>query len=135
MSSTIFGGKRKRGKEGDDDNETSDVDDDFVDELEAPDEDNDSDSDVADLEDTAKDGSSKVDSFNGKGFDAASIINLDSGKRTDVLADKDLVSATPRNTVMLPPARCYIIYLYLVLRLDLLGRFCRQWISTLLTGG
>ena len=109
MSSTIFGGKRKRGKEDDDDNETSDVDDDFADELEAPEEDNNnSDSDVTDPEDIAEDGSSKVDSFDGEGFDAASIINLDSGKLADVLADKDLASAAPRNTVIHPPASTFV---------------------------
>jgi hypothetical protein len=79
MTLIIFGGKRKRGKGGDDDNENSDVDDDFTDE--APDEpdveNNDSELYVTDPEDIAEDGSKKVHSFDGEAFDAASIINLD----------------------------------------------------------
>ncbi|KAG1829909.1 hypothetical protein F4604DRAFT_2028999 [Suillus subluteus] len=113
MSSTIFGGKCKRVKEADndddhDDRETSDVDDDFADELEAEaldGDDNRSDSDItADPEDIAEDGSSKVDSFKGEDFDAASIINLNCRKLVDVLADKDLAPAVLRSTVVLPPA-------------------------------
>ncbi|KAG1868376.1 hypothetical protein DFJ58DRAFT_911484 [Suillus subalutaceus] len=91
-----------------DDRETSDVDDDFADELEAETldgDDNESDSNVtADPEDIAEDGSSKVDSFDSENFDAASIINLNSRKLVDVLADKDLAPAAPRSTVVLPPA-------------------------------
>jgi len=48
--------------------------------------------------------SSKLDSFDGEAFDAASIINLDSGKLVDVLADKDFVSMSPKNTSVLPLA-------------------------------
>ncbi|KAG1858405.1 hypothetical protein DFJ58DRAFT_744888 [Suillus subalutaceus] len=56
-------------------------------------------------ESLAEDGSSKVDSFDGEDFDAASIINLNSRKLVvDVLADKDLAPAAPRSTVVLPPA-------------------------------
>ncbi|KAG2055260.1 hypothetical protein BDR06DRAFT_1007163 [Suillus hirtellus] len=94
MSSTIFSSKCKQMKEDSDDSEMSDVNNDFADELEGPDEDdnNDSNSNVtsADPEDIAKDGSSKMDSCNGKSFDVASIINLDSGRPADVLADKAL---------------------------------------------
>ncbi|KAG1787911.1 uncharacterized protein HD556DRAFT_1245930 [Suillus plorans] len=104
MSSTIFGSKRKRTKEDSDDSEMSDVDNDFADELEGPDEDDDdSNSNVtsANPEDIAKDGSSKMDSCNGKSFDAAGIINLDSGRLADVLADKCLAPVAPRNAVIL----------------------------------
>lgn len=114
MSSTIFGSKRKRGKEDgtDNDSETSDVDDDFADELEAgPDEpegnNDESDLDVTDPQDIAEDGSSKADSFDGEVFDAARIFNLDSEKLADVLADKDLTPAASRNTVILPPANTF----------------------------
>ncbi|KAG2060034.1 hypothetical protein BDR06DRAFT_1003087 [Suillus hirtellus] len=105
MSSTIFGGKHKRGK--DSDNKISDVDDDFADELEAPqaNKDNGSDSDPGDK---AEDNSSQVDSFDGESFDAASIINLDSRRLADVLADKDLVApAAPSDIVILPPASTF----------------------------
>ncbi|KAG1794746.1 uncharacterized protein BJ212DRAFT_1306765 [Suillus subaureus] len=43
----------------------------------------------------------KADSFDGEAFDAASIINLDSTTLADVLADKDLAPAAPKNTVTL----------------------------------
>jgi hypothetical protein len=96
MSSTIFGrsGKRKRGKKDDDKSESSDVDDDFVDEAtdNEPEVENDN-SDLngtTDPEDIAEDGSNKASSFNGDAFDAASIINLNSRMLADVLADKDL---------------------------------------------
>lgn len=59
-------------------------------------------------EDVAEDGSSKVDSFDGEGFDAASIINLNSGRLVDVLADKDLAPAAPQNTVILSPASTFV---------------------------
>ncbi|KAG1793722.1 uncharacterized protein HD556DRAFT_1308549 [Suillus plorans] len=108
MTSTIFSGKHKRGKgDNDDDNsENSDVDDDFADEApNEPDMDNDdSELDVTDPDDIAEDGSKKVDSFDGESFDAASVINLDSRRLVDVLADKDLAPAAPRNTITLPPA-------------------------------
>lgn len=106
MSSAIFGGKRKRGKGDDNDSENSDVDDDFADE--APDEpdveSNDSELDVTDPDDIAENGSKKADSFDSEAFDAASIINLDSTTLADVLADKDLAPAAPKNTVTLLPA-------------------------------
>lgn len=108
MTSTIFSGKRKRGKgDNDDDNsENSDVDDDFADEApNEPDMDNnDSELDVTDPDDIAEDGSKKVDSFDSESFDAASVINLDSRRLVDVLADKGLAPAAPRNTITLPPA-------------------------------
>ena len=56
-------------------------------------------------DDVTEGNSSKLDLFDGA-FDAASIINLDSGKLTDVLADKDFVSieVSPKNTLVLPLA-------------------------------
>jgi hypothetical protein len=45
-----------------------------------------------------------MDSFDGKAFDAASIINFDSTMLADVLADKDLAPAAPKNTITLVPA-------------------------------
>jgi hypothetical protein len=116
MSSTIFGrgGKRKRGKKDDDNSENSDVDDDFADEATDNDpevENDESDLDgIIDPEDIAEDGSNKADSFNGKAFDAASIINLNSRTLADVLADKDLAPSqeAPRNTITLPPASAFL---------------------------
>ncbi|KAG1874806.1 hypothetical protein F4604DRAFT_1680712 [Suillus subluteus] len=72
---------------------------------EAPDkpdmEKNNSELDVTDSKDIAEDGSKKVDSFDGEAFDAASIINLDSTKLVDVLADKDLAPTALKNTITL----------------------------------
>ncbi|KAJ8590283.1 hypothetical protein M405DRAFT_171403 [Rhizopogon salebrosus TDB-379] len=47
---------------------------------------------TTDPEDIAEDGSNKADFFNGEAFDAASIINFNSRKLADVLADKDLAT-------------------------------------------
>ena len=56
------------------------------------------------LNDVSEGNSNKLDSFDGEAFDAASIINLNSGKLIDVLADKDSVSMSPKNTSVLPLA-------------------------------
>jgi hypothetical protein len=49
-----------------------------------------------------------VDSFGGEAFDATSIINLDSMMLADVLADKDLAPAVPKNTITLVLASTFI---------------------------
>lgn len=104
MTSTIFGSKRKRAHD-DSDDEDSEVDDDFADEETDKESEPETD-DVPDPEDIDESGSSKVDSYDGEAFDAASTINLDSRKLVDMLAEKDLAHTkeAPKVVITLPSA-------------------------------
>jgi hypothetical protein len=104
MTSTIFGSKHKRAQD-DSDDEDSEVDNDFAHEESDKESEPETD-DVPDPEDIDENGSSKVDSYDGEAFDAASAINLDSHKLVDMLAEKDLAHTKelPNIVITLPPA-------------------------------
>jgi hypothetical protein len=100
MSSTIYASKKRKWTTAEKDDD-SDVEDDFVGELDANEGDEQSDSEESDEKDD--DRSVTVNDFQGESFDIGQTIDLESKDLADMLAEKDLL---PRKAIMKKTQPC-----------------------------